>query len=250
MQQKMKNDRCSPTAKITLPFTQQVPLLFITSLVPPTTATPRVAFHSRKYVEGGSTLFSLDFFGQPAYLTQSSQLYLETCISSLGGQSRTRRHLAEYSHVEAECPFITFEELMNKIEDLVCDAVERKKFSSLKRPFLRITSADAIEWLRKNNVNNGEGRPFELGEDIPEEPEKMVNDNSNKNFGRSWTSCLPEGVGHINDISNEAVWTLSSAKEGMGIHQLLDDREDIFWFLFLFFKYIDQGGARISPCLH
>ncbi|CAK5035820.1 unnamed protein product [Meloidogyne enterolobii] len=57
----------------------------------------------------------------------------------------------------------------------------------------------------------------------------MVNDNSNKNFGRSWTSCLPEGVGHINDISNEAVWTLSSAKEGMGIHQLLDDREDTFW---------------------
>uniref|UniRef100_A0A915NJK0 Anaphase-promoting complex subunit 10 n=1 Tax=Meloidogyne floridensis TaxID=298350 RepID=A0A915NJK0_9BILA len=57
----------------------------------------------------------------------------------------------------------------------------------------------------------------------------MVNDNSNKNFGRSWMSCLPEGVGHINDISNEAVWTLSSAKEGMGIHQLLDDREDTFW---------------------
>nr|CAD2122931.1 unnamed protein product [Meloidogyne enterolobii] len=50
-----------------------------------------------------------------------------------------------------------------------------------------------------------------------------------KNFGRSWTSCLPEGVGHINDISNEAVWTLSSAKEGMGVHQLLDDREDTFW---------------------
>jgi hypothetical protein len=39
-----------------------------------------------------------------------------------------------------------------------------------------------------------------------------MTDDSNKNFGRSWISCLPEGVGHINDISNEAVWTLSSAK--------------------------------------
>ena len=74
-------------------------------------------------------------------------------------KSRTRRHLSEYTHVEAECAFITFEDLLDRLEDLLVDTIDRlmkspagamvhelnPNFKPPTKPFMRMDYKDAIK---------------------------------------------------------------------------------------------------------
>ncbi|MES1921616.1 hypothetical protein MHBO_003143, partial [Bonamia ostreae] len=151
-------------------------------------------------VEGGSTLFHVDYFGSPAFLTQSSQLYLETCIASLGNvfcvvpsyraeKTRTRRHVCEYTHYEAELPFIKFDDLLQHLEDIVVSVCElivsrhgdllkrfNPSFKAPKRPFKRMNHSEAIQFCREHQIYKDPNtrEHFEPGDDIPEAPERQM----------------------------------------------------------------------------
>lgn len=172
-------------------------------------------------VEGGATLFKFDYYGTPAFLTQSSQLYLETCLASIGDvyciqesfraeKSLTRRHLSEYTHLEAELAFIDFSDLLNHIEDVICTVIDKlladPKISEIiyklnpgfvkpSRPFMRLDYKDAIKWLQDNNILkqnedengdkifNADGTPqmseHQVGDDIAEAAERRMVDTLN-----------------------------------------------------------------------
>ena len=157
-------------------------------------------------VEGGATLFEFNYYGQKAYLTQSSQLYLETCLPSLGNvfcvapsfraeKSLTRRHLSEYTHIEAELDFITFDDLLVHLEIVMSKVIElaladpkikklvydlNPDFQVPERPFMRMRYSDAITWLREHDIPNEEGKPHEFGDDIAEAAERKMTDIINR----------------------------------------------------------------------
>lgn len=124
-------------------------------------------------VEGGATLFELNYYGKRAYLTQSSQFYLEAGIFSLGKvftvqpsfraeRSKTPRHLTEYWHLEAEAAWVDnegmmdFEErMLEHISSWMLERVEKEikmlnpDYKPLKRPFRRVTYSEAINAIGK-----------------------------------------------------------------------------------------------------
>ena len=151
--------------------------------------------------EDTTTLFETDYFGEPAYLTQSGQLYNEANIMSFGRvycfgptfraeKSKTRRHLLEFWMVEPEMAWADLEECMRIEEELVSYVVQRtlqnraKELETLGRdttllekvepPFPRITYDSAVEILNKQGV------PIEWGDDFGAPHETAISEHFEK----------------------------------------------------------------------
>ncbi|KAH9825679.1 asparagine--tRNA ligase, cytoplasmic-like [Teratosphaeria destructans] len=236
-------------------------------------------------VEGGATLFQFDYYGEPAFLTQSSQLYLETLLPALGDvycieksfraeKSLTRRHLSEYTHIEAELDFITFDDLLVHLEDVICRVLARvfatpriaallhdlnPTFAMPERPFTRMRYADAITWLNNHGIPNEDNEPHKFGDDIAEAAERRMTDLINRPIFLTHfpteikafymqpdpadprvtesVDCLMPGVGEIvgGSMRMDDYDQLMAAYQRVGI-----DPKDYYW-------YTDQRKYGTSP---
>lgn len=131
--------------------------------------------------EGTTTLFETKYFDQPAYLTQSGQLYAEAMALAHGKvytfgptfraeKSKTRRHLTEFWMVEPEMAFydldmnmelaeamltyIVESVLKNRKEELEILGRDTSKLEAIKGPFPRISYTDAINLLKSDKTRD------------------------------------------------------------------------------------------------
>ena len=155
--------------------------------------------------EGGSTLFKLNYFGEDAFLTQSSQLYLESAVPALGKvfcihpsfraeKSKTKRHLAEYTHIEMESHNLSLEKLIEHLKllfDYVFKAIDHndeilkwiKKLNPTYRglyydDFMILPYYKSVELCNELGImfleDDSEPRPYQYGDDLTDKVERRL----------------------------------------------------------------------------
>jgi len=132
--------------------------------------------------EGTSTLFETDYFGEPAYLSQSGQLYGEAMAMAQGliytfgptfraEKSKTRRHLTEFWMIEPEMAFYDLKMDMDLIEDFIRSVVisvldncktelavlerDTSYLEKVREPFIRMKYEDAVSIIKGEKEVNG-----------------------------------------------------------------------------------------------
>ncbi|KAK7402881.1 hypothetical protein QQX98_011366 [Neonectria punicea] len=114
-----------------------------------------------------------DYYGETSYLTQSSQLYLETVLPVLGDvyciEKSFRAEKALTRQLTLETP-------------KAAEAIKKHNpdFSKPPRPFLRMRYSDAIEWLRERGIKNEEDKDHVFGDDFAEAAERKMTDEINR----------------------------------------------------------------------
>ncbi|MEM4188467.1 MAG: aspartate--tRNA(Asn) ligase [Candidatus Hadarchaeum sp.] len=142
--------------------------------------------------ESGAALFPISYFEREAFLSQSPQLYKEVLTGAFervfevgpifrAEEHDTPRHLNEATSIDIEAAYMTADDVMKILEELVWRAFDSVKrncaeelkvlnyhFETPKRPFPRITYDKALEKLSQ------EGIVLNWGDDLPTPAEKKL----------------------------------------------------------------------------
>jgi asparaginyl-tRNA synthetase len=151
--------------------------------------------------EGTSTLFETNFFEEPAYLSQSGQLYGEAMAMAMGKiytfgptfraeKSKTRRHLSEFWMIEPEMAFYDLDMTMDVIEDFLrfvvssvldnckqeLEVLERDttKLETVKQKFPRLTYKEAVDIIKGRKDVNGQNSIKTLEADLQAVKDKIA----------------------------------------------------------------------------
>ena len=153
--------------------------------------------------EDSTELFETDYFGTPAYLSQSGQLYLEAGAMALGRvfdfgpvfraeKSKTRRHLTEFWMMDAEYSFLSHDESLDLqeayVKALIQGVIDRapqaleilerdvdllKKY--IAEPFKRVSYDEAIDLLQAHEKDEDtDYEHLEHGDDFGSPHETFV----------------------------------------------------------------------------
>lgn len=104
-----------------------------------------IEIHTPKIVgaatEGGANVFRVDYFGRPAYLAQSPQIYKQIMVGALervfeigpafrAEEHYTVRHLNEYNSLDVEMAFISS---YHEVMDLLIELLEHMVLTAMER---------------------------------------------------------------------------------------------------------------------
>lgn len=151
--------------------------------------------------EGTTDLFETDYYGKPAYLTQSGQLYGEAMALAMGKiytfgptfraeKSKTRRHLSEFWMIEPEMAFCDIFENMDTIESFLRSVVQEvlekcpdelkilnrdtSNLETVAKKFPRLSYDEAVEILKGNQDVDGKNTLLTIEEDIKENAAQII----------------------------------------------------------------------------
>ena len=153
-------------------------------------------------VEGTSTLFETDFYGRPAYLSQSGQLYGEAMAMAMGKiytfgptfraeKSKTRRHLSEFWMIEPEMAYYDLDMNMDLIEAMLKSVIRsvlaecKNEFQIIGRDttilenlvdkkFPRLTYEEAVDIIIGKQDVNGKNSIKTLEDDLKKTESRLA----------------------------------------------------------------------------